>query len=173
VLLRRHDDGRLRGRVARWAGFMPARGALRVDGLWAQGTIEPGPAETVHERPPWPGFATSDVDPVMRKSLDHEHFHFLLSLVDRRTCWAPGGIALTEGPNGWAAASDTGVRWWKDATLADELDRRHADWVARGRPALGDYRVAFVAVADDAAPPPGGWALDRRFFHELVWLEEH
>jgi hypothetical protein len=79
---------------------------------------------------------------------------------------------LSDGPNGWAVAGPDAVRWWKDATLVEELDRLHAAWLARGRPVLGDYRVAFVPVAADAAPPPGGWALDRRFFRELVWLEE-
>ena len=96
-----------------------------------------------------------------------------LSLVDRRACWAPGGVALSDGLNGWATADSSGIRWWKDEALADDLDRHHAEWLAIGRPTLGDYRVVFVPIQEDHPPPPTGWALDRPSFRELLWLEEH
>ena len=48
---------------------------------------------------------------------------------------------------------------------------RNSQWLARGRPTLGDYGVAFVPIGEEASAPSGGWALDRRFFRELVWLE--
>jgi hypothetical protein len=79
---------------------------------------------------------------------------------------------LSDDLNGWAVAGPGGIRWWKDAALVEQLDRLHAGWLASGRPTLRDYRVAFVPIEQDAAPPPGGFALDRRFFRELVWLEK-
>jgi hypothetical protein len=95
-----------------------------------------------------------------------------LSLVDRRACWAPGGVALSDGHNGWATADPSGIRWWRDETLADDLDRHHAAWLAIDRPTLGDYRVAFVPIKEGRPPPPTGWALDRPSFRELLWLKE-
>src|SRR6266536_1453935 len=109
----------------------------------------------------------SDLSPRWAEQVD---LHFYLSLRDRRACWAPERVGLSDGPNGWAVASPDGIRWWKAADLAAELDRVHADWLACGRPALGDYQVAFIPIDAGAMPPPGGWALDRRFFRELVWL---
>jgi hypothetical protein len=55
--------------------------------------------------------------------------------------------------------------------LVERLDRLHSEWLVRGRPMVRDYRVAFVPIDEDAGPPPGGWALDRRFFRELLWLQ--
>jgi hypothetical protein len=104
---------------------------------------------------------------------DEQDFLFYLSLVDRRACWAPGGVALSDGLNGWATADPSGIRWWKGEALADDLDRHHAEWLAIGRPMLGDYRVAFVPIEEGRPPPPTGWALDRPSFRELLWLEEH
>jgi hypothetical protein len=63
-----------------------------------------------------------------------------------------------------------GIRWWKDAALAAELDRHYRDWDARGRPAVGDYQVAFLPIGTEGDPPPGGWQIKRRFYRELVTL---
>jgi protein-L-isoaspartate(D-aspartate) O-methyltransferase len=156
------QHGRLEGRVAGWTGFMPIRGPLHLDGLWPQGILLPDD-EPTHQRDPWPGFefATDEVG-----------FCFYLSLADRRACRLPDRVGLSDGPNGWALVGPDAIRWWKAATLVEELDRLHAAWLARGRPTLGDYRVAFAPLEDDAAPPFGGWSLDRRFFRQLVWLEK-
>jgi hypothetical protein len=70
-----------------------------------------------------------------------------------------------------ARSGPDAIRWWKDASLVERLDRLHSEWLSRGRPTLGDYRVAFVSIEDDASVPPGGWVLDRRFFRQLVWLQ--
>jgi protein-L-isoaspartate(D-aspartate) O-methyltransferase len=162
LLGKRH--GRLGGRVAGWTGFMPIRGPLHLDGLWPRGILLPDAGEPIQQRDPWPGFefAADEVD-----------FTFYLSLADRRACGLPDEVGLSDGPNGWALVGPDGIRWWKAAALVAELDRLHAEWLAQGRPRLGDYRVAFVPIEQDAAPPSGGWALDRRFFRELVWLERH
>jgi hypothetical protein len=63
-----------------------------------------------------------------------------------------------------------GIRWWKDAALADELDRHYRDWDARGRPAVGDYQVSFLPIEVECDPPRGGWQIKRRFYRELVTL---
>jgi protein-L-isoaspartate(D-aspartate) O-methyltransferase len=170
LLGKRH--GRLEGRVAKAAAFMPARGLLHVEGLWPLGVVQPDAHEPIHRRTAWPGFGAKGRLASLGVSVDELDLLFFLSVLDRRACWGPGGVGLSDGRNGWAVAGPDAVRWWKDATLAEELDRLHAQWLARGRPALGDYRVTFAPIADDSAPPPGGWALDRRFFRELVWLEE-
>jgi protein-L-isoaspartate(D-aspartate) O-methyltransferase len=155
------QHGRLEGEVVSWAGFMPIRGPLHLDGLWPIGIVQPDADEPIHQRDPWPGFGTDEVD-----------FCFYLSLLDRRAYWALDGAGLSDHLNGWAVAGPHGIRWWKDAALVEQLERLYAGWLARGRPTLGDYRVAFVPIGQDAAPPPEGWVLDRRFFRELVWLEK-
>ena len=172
LLLLQREDGGLRGRVARWSGFMDGRGRLHADRLWSMGIAQPDDQGEVGERAPWPGFGAYQTDPGPEDPVDEQDFLFYLSLVDRRACWAPGGVALSDGPNGWATADPSGIRWWRDETLADDLDRHHADWLAIGRPRLGDYRVALVPVEEGRRPPPGGWALDRPSFRELLWLEE-
>ena len=170
LVLLRERRGRLEGRVARWAAFMPVRGPLRVDGLWSVGIVQPDAGEEVQRRDPWPGFGAAGPLPRLGCSADEIDFRFYLGLVDRRACWSPGGVALSDGRNGWAAAGPDGIRWWKDGALVEELDRLHAEWLARGRPAVGDYRVAFVPLEQDAGPPSGGWTVDRRFFRELIWI---
>jgi protein-L-isoaspartate(D-aspartate) O-methyltransferase len=168
------EHGGLRGRVASWAGFMPSRGPLHLDELWSVGVVEvvqPDSPEPVHQRGPWPGFAAKGALPGRGCSADESDFCFYLSLVDRRACWTPGGVGLSDGLNGWAVAGPDAIRWWRDASLAEGLDRLHSQWLARGRPTLGDYGVAFVPIGEEASAPSGGWALDRRFFRELVWLE--
>jgi hypothetical protein len=106
-----------------------------------------------------------------RPSADQRDLLFYLGLHDRRACWAPGGIGLSDGRNGWAVAGPDAIRWWKDEALVRQLDRLHAQWLAAGRPGLGDYRMAFAPIDQHAAPPPGGWAVDRRFHRQLIWLE--
>jgi protein-L-isoaspartate(D-aspartate) O-methyltransferase len=171
LYLLRKQHGRLTGRVACWTGFMPIRGPLHVDGLWPIGALQPGSNEVIHERDPWPGFAAAGPLPGRSCSPDESDLLFYLSLADRRACWAPGGVGLSDGMNGWAAAGPNRIRWWKDASLVEQLDHLHSAWLASGRPTLRDYQVAFVPIGEDGAPPNGGWTLDRRFFRELVWLE--
>ncbi len=170
LVLLHKQHGRLQGQVACWSGFMPVRGPLHLEGLWPVGVMQPDAHEPIHRRDPWPGFGAEGPPPGSERSADEVDLHFYLSLRDRRACWAPERVGLSDGPNGWAVASPDGIRWWKAADLAAELDRVHADWLACGRPALGDYQVAFIPIDAGAMPPPGGWALDRRFFRELVWL---
>jgi protein-L-isoaspartate(D-aspartate) O-methyltransferase len=170
LFLLHKEHGGLTGRVASWAGFMPVRGPLHIDGLWPIGVLQPDSGEVIHERDPWPGFATAGPPPGRGCSADESDFGFYLSLADRRACWAPGGVGLSDGRNGWAVAGPDGIRWWGDASLVEDLDRLHAEWRSCGRPAVGDYRVAFAPIEQDSSPPRGGWAVDRRFFRELIWL---
>jgi protein-L-isoaspartate(D-aspartate) O-methyltransferase len=176
LYLLHNEHGRLQGRVASWAAFMPARGLLHIDGLWPIGVVQPDAAEPIHQRDPWPGFGASG--PLSLACSDDEidlqlqSFYFYLSLHDRRACWVLGGVGLSDDLNGWAVAGPDGIRWWKNASLMEQLDRLHAGWLARGRPRIGDYRVAFVPISKDAAPPSGGWVLDRRFFRQLIWLQQ-
>ena len=172
LLLLWREDGGLRGRVARWAGFMDARGQLDADRLWSRGIVEPDDQGAVGERAPWPGFGASETDPGPEDPVEEQDFLFYPGLVDRRACWAPGGVALSDGRNGWATADPSGIRWWRDEALADDLDCHHADWLAIGRPTLGDYQVAFVPLEEGRPPLASGWVLDRPSFRELLWLEE-
>jgi protein-L-isoaspartate(D-aspartate) O-methyltransferase len=172
LLLLWREDGGLGGRVARWSGFMDARGQLHADRLWSRGIAQPDDPGEVGERAPWPGFGADETDPGPDDPVDEQDFLFYLSLVDRRACWAAGGVALSDGLNGWATADPSGIRWWRDEALADDLDRHHAQWLAIGRPTLGDYRVAFVPLGEGRPPLASGWALDRPSFRELLWLEE-
>jgi hypothetical protein len=59
LYLLRNQHGRLQGRVASWSAFMPVRGPLHVDALWAIGVLQLESGEVVHRRDPWPGFAAA------------------------------------------------------------------------------------------------------------------
>jgi hypothetical protein len=155
LYLLRKEHGRLGGRVASWTGFMPIRGPLHIEGLWPMGVVQPDAWEPIQVRDPWPGFGAAGSLPSWGCSADEIDFCFYLSLLDRRACWAPYGVGLSDGLHGWAVAGPDGIRWWKNPSLMEQLDRLHADWLARGRPRIGDYQVAFVPIGQDAGPPPG------------------
>jgi hypothetical protein len=63
-----------------------------------------------------------------------------------------------------------GIWWWRDESLARELDRRYREWDARGRPSIRDYEISFVPVGAGGDPPPGGWQIERRFYRQLLTL---
>jgi hypothetical protein len=44
-------------------------------------------------------------------SAEESDFGCYLSLVDRRACWAPDGVGLSDGLNGWAIAGPDSIRW--------------------------------------------------------------
>lgn len=117
LLLLRREAGGLGGRVTGWSGFMDARGQLHADGLWSMGIAQPDDQGEVGEREPWPGFGADETDPGPDDPVDEQDFLFYLSLVDRRACWAPGGVALSDGLNGWAqptraASAGGGTKPW-------------------------------------------------------------
>jgi protein-L-isoaspartate(D-aspartate) O-methyltransferase len=169
LVLVRKEDG-LRGQVAGWSGFMPARGAIHIEGLWEMGTVRPGPGEPVHERNPWPGFGAGGMVNSLGCTADEVDLLFFLGLHDRRACWAPQGVGLSDGQGGWAVAGRDGIRWWKDASLVRELARFHEEWLVRGSPSIRDYQISFVRIEEDSCLPPGGWQIERRFFRELLVL---
>jgi protein-L-isoaspartate(D-aspartate) O-methyltransferase len=168
VLIRKHD-GVLRGRMVLRTGFMPVRGPLHIEDLWARGVAVADPAELVHEPHAGPRFTARRPDEPMQLTDDETDFLVFLGLHDRRACWAPQGPALSEADS-WAALAPDGIWWRKDASLARELERRVRDWDARGRPAVEDYQVSFVPVDREGGPPPEGWQLKRRFYRELLTL---
>jgi hypothetical protein len=169
LVLTRNDGGVLRGRIVLQTGFIPVRGPLHIGDLWEPGVLAADPGELVHEPDPGPRFAARHDEP-MQVTDEETEFLFFLGLDDRRACRAPRGPALSAGPDGWAMLAPDGIWWWKDASLARELDRRYRDWDARGRPAIGDYRTWFVPAGRDGDPPPGGWRIERRFYRQLVAL---
>jgi protein-L-isoaspartate(D-aspartate) O-methyltransferase len=163
ALIRRADSGELRGRFVHWTGFMPVRGPLHIEGQWARGVVLADPEEIVHEPALGPRFAEG--------GLEEPDFLFFLALNDRRACSAFNGPGLSAGPDGWAEAGPDGISWWKDRSLARELDRLYRDWHGRGRPGMADYQLALVPAEGESSPPPGGWVIERRFCRELVWLD--
>jgi protein-L-isoaspartate(D-aspartate) O-methyltransferase len=175
----RKQDGELRGRFVGWAGFMPVRGPLQIEDMWSRGIVLPGTGqdddaddagEIMHE--PGPRLAAQD------DSADEQNdFMFFVALNDRRASWTPDGtvrswtpegVGLSAGPDGWAGISASGLWWWKDESLAREVDRLYQDWAADRRPTIRDYRVTFLPVKDERDNPPGGWRIERRFYRELV-----
>src|SRR5262249_32926718 len=54
LILLRKERRQLRGRIVAWTGFIPARGRLHIEDLWARGIVVTPPAEPAHQRPPWP-----------------------------------------------------------------------------------------------------------------------
>jgi protein-L-isoaspartate(D-aspartate) O-methyltransferase len=171
LVLIRKDGGTLRGRMVERTGFIPVRGPLHIEDLWALGVRVTDPAEAIHEPDPGPRFSARQPDEPMGITDDETDFLFFLGLHDRRACHAPQGPGLSDGPDGWAALAPDGIWWWKDESLARELDRHYREWDARGRPALGDYQVSFVPVDADGGPPPGGWQIERRFYRQLLTLD--
>jgi protein-L-isoaspartate(D-aspartate) O-methyltransferase len=117
LLLLQREDGRLRGRVARWSGFMDARGQLHADRLWSMEIAQPDDQGEVGEREPWPEFGADETGPGPDDPVDEHDFLFYLGLVDRRACLAPGGVSLSDGRNGWApptraASAGGGTKPW-------------------------------------------------------------
>ena len=177
VLLRR-NGGALSGRMILWTGFIPVRGPLHIEDLQAMGMWMPCGAEPVHEPDPEPRFPARRPDEPMGISDEEVDFLFYLGLQDRRACHVPRGPALSDGPGGWAALGPDGIWWWKDASLARELDRHYREWDARGRPALPDYRISFLPIDGDRPtgdPPPQAdrpvWQIERRFYRETLTLD--
>ena len=171
LVLFRKEHGQLRGRIVAWTGFIPARGQLHIEGLWARGIVMTRPGEPVRRRGPWPGFgADGPVGALGGCSADEIGLLFFAGLQDRRACLAPQGVGLSAGLDGWAAASPAGIWWWKDPSLADELELLYQQWRGHGRPGLGDYQLTLAPVAGRKGPPPGGWRIERRFFHETIQL---
>jgi protein-L-isoaspartate(D-aspartate) O-methyltransferase len=171
LVLLRKDGGQLRGRIAAWTGFIPARGQLHIKGLWARGIVVAGPGEPAHQRPPWTGFgADGPLDSLGGSTADEIGLLFFLGLNDRRACLAPQGVGLSAGLNGWVAASPAGIWWWKDFSLLGELELLYERWRGHGRPRLEDYEVSFAAVGAGVRPPPGSWRIQRRFFQEIIQL---
>jgi protein-L-isoaspartate(D-aspartate) O-methyltransferase len=170
LVLARKDGNALRGRMVLRTGFIPVRGPLHIEDMWSLGVRVAHPAEMVHEHDDRPRFAARRPDEPMGITDDETDFLFFLGLQDRRAGHAPQGPALSAGPDGWAALAPDGIWWWKDASLARELDRRYREWDARGRPALEDYQISFQPIDADGDPPPGGWQIARRFYRELLTL---
>jgi protein-L-isoaspartate(D-aspartate) O-methyltransferase len=170
LVLVRKDGDVLRGRLVLRTGFIPVRGPLRIEDLWVKGVRVTDPAETVHEPDSAPRFTPRRPDEPIQPADDENDFVFYLGLHDRRACSRPTGPTLSAGPYGWATLAPDGIQWWGEESLARELDRRYREWDARGRPALEDYLVTFVPVQDGGDGPPGGWKIERRFYHELLTL---
>jgi len=170
LVLVRKDGDALRGRMVLRTGFIPVRGPLHIDNLWVAGVRVTDPAETVHEPDAEPRFAPRRPDEPMQPADDETDFVFFLGLHDRRATHTLEGPTLSDGPDGWATLAPDGIRWWRDESLARELDRRYREWDARSRPALEDYQVTFVPVQDGGDGPPGGWQIERRFYRELLTL---
>jgi protein-L-isoaspartate(D-aspartate) O-methyltransferase len=168
------DTRVLRGRMVLRTGFIPVRGPLHIEDLWQRGVWMPAGDEPVHEPDPGPRFTARQTDEPMGITDDETDFLFFLGLSDRRACHALQGPGLTAGPDGWAALAPDGIWWWKDESLARDLDRWYREWDARGRPAMEDYRITFVPIDADGDPPPdgsGGWQIHRRFCRELITLD--
>jgi len=166
ALLSKDGEG-LRGRLVLRTGFIPVRGPLHIEDLWEPGVVLADQAEVVREPDPGPRLEARQPD---QEPDDEDDFLFYLGLHDRRACHAREGPALSGGPDGWAALAPDGMRWWKDVSLARELDRRYREWDARGRPAMGDYQISFAPIGSDGDPPPGGWQIERRFYRERLTL---
>ncbi len=164
------DGEELRGRLVLRTEFIPVRGPLHIEDLWTHSVILPHQAELVHEPDPGPRFGPRKPGEPMWLTDDEDDFLFYLGLEDRRTCHAPQGPGLSAGWDGLAVLAPDGIWWWKDASLARELDRRYREWDARGRPAISDYQVSFVPIDSDGHPPPGGWGIERRFYRERLAL---
>ncbi len=161
----RQDHGALSGRIVYWTGFMPVRGPLHIEDMWPSRYICPDPGELASAGELGPRFTPGE------GSADEIGFLFFLALNDRRAFYGPNGPGLNAAFDGWAAAGADGVRYWKDPSLARQLDRYYQDWDTRGRPGTDDYLVSFQPVAQDSGPPACGWVIERRFYRELVTLE--
>jgi protein-L-isoaspartate(D-aspartate) O-methyltransferase len=169
------DTRVLRGRMVLRTGFIPVRGPLHIEDMWTLGVVMADGAEVVHEPDPGPRFTARQTDEPMGITDDETDFLFFLGLHDRRACHALQGPGLSGGLDGWAVLAPDGIWWWRDESLARELDRRYREWDARGRPAMEDYRITFVPIDAPSSPggdpPPDGWQIHRRFCRELISLD--
>jgi len=65
-------------------------------------------------------------------------------------------------------AGPGGIRWWKDAGLADQLDAYYREWAGCGRPTIRDYRLSCRPIGQSTDPPADGWHIQRRFHQEII-----
>src|SRR5215813_6397361 len=85
---------------------------------------------------------------------------FFAGLHDRRACLAPQGVGLSAGLDGWVAAGPAGIWWWKDPSLADELELVYQRW--RGpRPARAGGLSAVPRAGGRQCRPAARWLADR------------
>jgi protein-L-isoaspartate(D-aspartate) O-methyltransferase len=166
----RQDHGELSGQVVHWTGFMPVRGPLHIEDLWPNGYICPDPGELACVGELGPRFALGRREGSRELSDDGIGFLFFLGLSDRRAFDGPNGPGLNAIFDGWADAGADGIWWWKDPSLARELDRYYQEWDDLGRPGIGDYRISFRPVEQDCERAACGWVIERRFYRELVNL---
>jgi protein-L-isoaspartate(D-aspartate) O-methyltransferase len=171
LVLVRKDGGALRGRMVLRTGFITVRGPLHIEELWARGVQVTDPAEAVHEPDSEPRFTPRRSDEPMGVTDDEGDFLFFLGLHDRRACHAPQGPGLSDDAGGWAVLAPDGIWWWKDQSLARDLDRGYREWDARGRPAIEDYQISFLPIQAEGGTPPGGWQIERRFYRQLLTLD--
>ena len=141
------------GRVVGYSGFMAIQGALADP---AYGPPTPRSGEPVVERPLWPDLADAEWSGALGG------FWFYLGLRDHRTViagWPPErGFGLFDARAGsFAAVEQSRLAAYRDASLLDELERLHDEWLAAGSPGLLDYEITF----QPAAPPP--WTLARKY----------
>jgi protein-L-isoaspartate(D-aspartate) O-methyltransferase len=151
-------EGAVVGRVVGYSGFMPIHGALADP---TSPSPLPRGQEPVVERPRWPDLDGADWSGAVGG------FWFYLGLRDPRASiarWPPEqGFGLSDARAGaFAAVEPTRLAAYGNATLLDELDRLHADWLAAGSPGLLDYTITFQS----AAPPP--WTLARKYHRWIV-----
>lgn len=173
LALVRKDRGALRGRVVQWTGFMPVRGLLHIADLWPRGVVAADAGELARGSDAGPRFAASRPNGSGYLTDDQADFLFFVGLEDRRASWTMHGPGISAGFGGWAGMAADGIWWWKDVSLACELDRLYQDWDARGRPGISAYRLSFRPAGSEAeAGPPGDcWVIERRFYRELVTLQ--
>jgi hypothetical protein len=126
--------------------------------------------DQVEERPGWEGYAIGEpVAPGWPMRSDELDFAFYLSLRDQRACVGVDGFGLSDLERGWAFASGDTLRWCGDPGLVGDLDRLHDEWEALGRPAIGDYAMAFRPVRADQESST--WTLTRTYHRQHLWLD--
>lgn len=175
----RQEQGRLRGRVLGWSGFMPMTGRADGGGPWRGRLVLPGDWTalredgSIKEEPRWEELGSSPFLPgttLRQKEID---LFFALTLRDGRAIWSPWGVGLAEGEAGFALAGHAAVFSFGERRLLDDFRRLFDAWRAEGSPSFSDYRMEFVPADRPGSPPEAHAHLVRRpLFEQRVWLSQ-
>lgn len=172
------EQGRLRGSVLGWSGFMPMTGRVGGRGPWRGRLVLPGDWTalredgSIKEEPPWEELASSPFLPGMRLRQKEIDLFFALTLRDARTVWSPWGVGLAEGDAGFAMAGHAAVFSFGNRRLLEDLRRLFDAWRSEGAPSFCDYRMEFVPADRRRSPPEPHAYIVRRLFEQRVWLSQ-
>ena len=178
VLKLRKENGKLRGKFTRWAGFMKLQGDYTYDAqddllVYTQPNLRErilALMENLTEKKELPSELTADKGWIIRTN-----FSFFLLLEDQRAEVIP--VPEGKGFGLWDRESESlclvhqdfiGVYGeWK---MYDRLVEIFDKWISLSKPALEDYSVEVHPIDKPMTKPENSWVMRRQFTQQIFTL---